>query len=112
MHENKDLKAIISFAVFNFINLQNETNTQYLKITIDTLNDLNYFNIDIPTIYLLKYIYESNKNIFDIKEKNFLETIFSKCFKQILDSRTKLINQEVSKINNTLECSSNIFNLI
>lgn len=110
--DKKALKKITSFATINYINNQNQSSFECLSSTLDTLCDLNYKDLNIDTIYLLKSLYNYNKNLFSYKQQSYLEGLFSITLKNSLDIKKIEIQKEVREIEKNLEATSNIFNQI
>lgn len=107
-----DINRLINSVTINFIKLPNKYNTEKLILSLVTANESDFYDIDIMTTYLLKIIYDENSNLFDYSLKNYLQLLFCKNFKNIIQVRTENIQLAVNNIDAQIDATSNIFNLI
>ncbi len=107
-----DINKMLNFAVKKYVEKPHETTLDNLLVTLATTYELDIYDIDVNTVYILYYIYQHNKAVFDWQLEKYLDSLFYRCFRNCLKLDTLSIENELKNISDKIEATSNIFNCI
>lgn len=109
---NNDLNKLIDYALKKYLNDNNENNLNQLLLVLNTMCELNFNNISLDVVYILKFLYDDIRCYFNCNIQKYLENIFYLNYVRILKMRNTQISQDVNELSSILESTSNIFNNI
>lgn len=109
---NNDLNKLIDYALRKYLNDNNENNLNQLLLVLNTMCELNFNNISLDVVYILKFLYDDIRCYFNYNIQKYLENIFYLNYVRILKMRNAQISQDVNELSSILESTSNIFNNI
>ena len=106
----KKLKRLLDYSLRKYIEDENEDNLNCLISALETFDDLDCNSIELELVYLLLYIYCTNKNIFPIKIQSYLQNLFHRCFKKCQNLRLNIMQKELLEIERKINSTNNMYN--
>lgn len=107
-----DLNEILYFALCKYLKFSNNDDVRKINDTLFTFCELNSFDIYLKSSYILLYLYNKNKNIFNIQNQGYLESLFYLQIVNLLNERKNDIEKNLVNIINTIDSTSNCFSPI
>lgn len=107
-NKNNNLNIILDRTIFKYINNPCDETENCLLAVLETLNDMQNYNIDLKNTFLLYYLYnESNITIHSFKTKRYLITLFYHVFCKTVSMHKIDMSKEIDKIVSLIENTSN-----